>query len=142
MAHYDPKEVTLLVGPAIISGYADDTFINIEYDEDTYTLMTGCDGETIRSRSHVRSAKITISLMPSSIANTILMAYHVADLAGNAGAVTLAIRDGSNNTIHSSEGVWVEKTPGREYGKEAKAVQWVLRAARLETVFGFSLEAP
>lgn len=46
---YDPKKVMVIFGPVVLTGFAEDTFINIETDGDGTTAVVGCDQEIVRS---------------------------------------------------------------------------------------------
>ena len=45
---YNPKEVTVSCGSHIVEGFADDSFITIEFNGDGITKKVGCDGEIFR----------------------------------------------------------------------------------------------
>lgn len=132
-----------MLGPVQITGFADGTFVNIEYNADLWTLQMGADGEGVRSKMNDLSAKITLTLMSSSLGNAALMAALAAGLAGGAGsALPLIISDGATLTTHSAEGAWVQKVPAKAYAKEHTPVEWVLETNRLIPVMGTSIETP
>lgn len=139
MLTFDPKNVNLIYGGARIDGYADGTFIKVEYNDDRYKLTMGADGLGARSRSNDKSAKITITLMPNSIGNKILDAAAKLDDASNAGSLPLALTDLANGDLFISPGAWVMKDPGREIAKETQPIEWVLETDSLSSAHGAAL---
>lgn len=139
MYTFDPKNVDLIYGGAKIDGYADGTFVQVEYNSDRYALQMGSDGLGARAKSNDKSAKITITLMPNSVGNKILDAAAKLDDAANAGALPLALTDLSTGDLFISSGAWVMKDPGREFAKEIQPVEWVLETDKLSSVHGATL---
>lgn len=45
---YNPKEVLVSFDTHSVTGYAEDSFINLEKNGDGITDVVGCDGEQIR----------------------------------------------------------------------------------------------
>lgn len=125
---YNPKEVILTVGPYIISGYADGSFITVERNEDAWSLQIGTDGEGTRSKSNNRSGTVTTRLMQSSDSNQVLSALALADEQSGAGIVPIFIKDGSpgGTTLVIAESGWVRKLPSVEYDRTALGREWVL----------------
>lgn len=140
MTTYDPKQVLLTVGGAIIDGYAPGTFINVEQQADMWSMQVGASGEGQFSKSNDESALITITLMPGSIGNAILESMRQADLIGNLGARPLTISDPSTLTQHIATSARVMRSPTRVYSTEAQGVEWVLGTLNLKTVHGASPE--
>lgn len=133
---YDPKEVSLIFGGALITGYAEGSFINVEYNGDLFTLQVGTDGEATRSKSNNNSARVTVTLMPGATGNALLNAAFQADKAGGAGAVPLAITDPSTASVFGAEGAWVTKDPGRDFQTEGQPIEWVIETDNLQSFYG------
>ena len=66
---YNPKEVTVSCGSHIVEGFADDSFITIEFNGDGITKKVGCDGEIARAVSPDDTAKVKIVLLQTSDSN-------------------------------------------------------------------------
>ena len=133
---YNPDEVTIAVGPVLItSGYADGEFIRIEQESDDTEDVAGSDGEVAVSRSNDRRATITIILMQTAAANTGLSA--LSALARNApgmvgGIVPFMIRDRNSGVgIYSGTNCWVMKPPDVNFDRTAQAREWTIRVADL-----------
>lgn len=133
---YDPKNITIAVGGVIVTGYADDTFVHLEFDEDRYMLKVGVDGTATRSRSRNGSAKLTLTLLGSSPTNDALTALHVADLAANAGMVPFLMRDANGASICTALNCWLTKLPALEFGKEPGNRAWVFQTDNAQMTVG------
>lgn len=131
MKTYNPKKVAISAGGFIVTGYADGTFVNVEFDEDQWNLAMGSDGEGTRVKSNNYAATITISLMQSSDSNAVLQAFWASDRLSDGGVFPLLIKDNSGKSLYSAEKCWVQKQPPAEFGKEATAREWVLRTDNL-----------
>lgn len=140
MPTYDPKEVSVIAGGALIEGYADGSFVNVVYNNDLWSTVVGADGEYVRSKSNDLSAQITITLLNTSISNPILFAFLQADISGNLGSFPLVITDANTLTTHTTEAAYIKKHPDRDYQKESQPVAWVLETGRLFSVHGSSTD--
>lgn len=126
---YSPDLVVVTVGPYIISGYANDTFVTVERDEATFTKYTGSLGDVARSRNLNKGGKITLTLMAVAPINDGLSSMAATDEDLNAGFFPVQIRDNSGTLIINSEIAWIEKWPTIERGKESGTVEWVIDCA-------------
>lgn len=136
---YSGDEVVLVVGNIpVSSGFADGTFVSVEFDEDAFTLTVGTDGEATRSKSNNRSATITITLMQTSDVNDLLSAQYLLDInsPGGAGLVPFLLKDTSGRSLFLAEQCWIQKAPAIEYGRESGTVEWTLRTSSLVPFFG------
>lgn len=136
---YDPKQVSLILGGALITGFAEGSFINIEYNADLFTLSVGSDGESTRSKSNNNSARITVTLMSGAVGNALLNVAFQADKAAGAGAVPLAITDPSTGTLFASEGAWVVKDPGKDFQTEGQPMEWIIETDNLQSFYGAAI---
>jgi hypothetical protein len=128
---YDPKQVAVIIGGKIISGFADGTFVKVERNEQAFNLKVGVDGEGTRAKSNNLSGKITLTLMQSSSSNDDLSAFAAADEAANAGAVPAYVNDKSGRSIFTALTAWVQKYADAEYAKEVMTRTWVLETDEL-----------
>lgn len=135
---YNPKEVVIIFGPIIVTGFADGTFLSVEFNEDAFTLQVGTDGEGTRSKSNNESGRATFTLMQSSDSNDLLSALHGVDKStpSGDGIVPLLIKDLQGTSLHSAETAWIVKGPTNEYGREAGPREWVIETDNLVSVTG------
>lgn len=127
----DPKDVHLLFAGVKIDGYADGSFVQVEYNADAFTAKVGADGLGGRAKNHDRSAKITINLMPNSLSNAVLFAVQELDKQTNAGALPLVLTDLSCGEVYEADAAWVMKPAGRDFSTEITAKVWVLETLEL-----------
>lgn len=133
---YDPKQVLLIIGGAPIGGFADGEFISVERDEDTYTKISGADGEVSRSKSNNKMGELTVTLLQTSSSNLILSAIMQADELSNSGVVPIFIKDGLGTTILFSAEGWIKKPPTVSYDKELTDREWVLDLSNVDIFVG------
>lgn len=131
MQQYDPAKIILVLGPTLITGYAPDSFVKVEWNVPRFALLVGSDGESVRSQSRNQSARITVRLMPGSTGALALEAAIIADKAGGAGVLPLMLTDLSTGRSHAAEGAWVTNDPDIDYQTEVQPIEFVLETDKL-----------
>lgn len=120
---YDPKKVNVIVGGAIITGFAEDTFINAERNNPKRSQKVSAKGEVTTNKNADDTGTIKITLDQTSPSNAVLKALYLQDekfpavvtdanLAGDIGA------GGSQCSI--------ENDPSAEWGAESSDREWVI----------------
>jgi hypothetical protein len=135
-ATYDPRNVTIIIGGIIASGFADGTFIQVERNNPSFSVVSGASGETSRIKSNDKSCKLTLTLMATSTLNDILTGFMKADEISNSGKFPITIYEITGSTVVSALEAWVSKPPRVEYGKESGTREWELEAGTLEMFVG------
>lgn len=133
---YAASEVSVIFGPVIMSGFAEDAVVTVEYNEDLFTLQMGADGHGTRSKTSNRSARVTVSLGQTSMANDLLSAIAQLDAQSNEGIFPLMIKDGSGRSLHTAATAWIVRSPTAAYAREAGAREWIFETDRLESFVG------
>lgn len=135
---YNPKEVTIIFGPVIVTGFADGTFLSVDFNEDAFTLQVGTDGEGTRSKSNNDSATIAFTLMQSSDSNDLLSALHNIDknTPSGDGIVPLLIKDLQGSSLYTAETAWIRKAPTSEFAREAGPREWTIETDKLVAFVG------
>lgn len=135
---YNPKEVVIVFGPIIVTGFADGTFLSVDFNEDAYSLQVGTDGEGTRSRTNNESATVTFTTMQSSDTNDLLSALHQVDknTPGGDGIVPLLIKDLQGSSLYAAETAWIKKAPTSEFGREAGPREWTIETDKLVAFIG------
>ena len=113
---YDPANVKLIFGPVLVEGYAEGSTVNVEYNNDQFTLQVGSDGESSRSKSNNNSARLTVMLMPGAAANIGLGAALTADKAIGLGVFPLALTESVPRTLT----VWIAPEGASELDVEVQ----------------------
>ena len=119
-----------------INGFADDTFIEVERNEDGWTLYVGALGDKCRTRNLNRSGKITFTLMATAPVNDRLATFANDDETFGFNFGPIQIKDLNGNMVcHGSE-AWIMKQPKVERAKDSGTIQWVIEVADLTIVAG------
>ena len=130
-ATYDPAQVQIIIGGNPITGFADGTFVNIEFDEQQWNKVTGADGLTSRAKTNNYAGNVTITLLSTSSGNDVLNALWKRDRRDNSGAVPLIVKDSSGRTVWSAQHAWVQQIPSQGFGKETEERAWTIATAAL-----------
>ena len=123
---YNPKEVVVSAGPHIVTGFADDSFINIEANGDGITKKVGCDGEIVRSVSPDGTYKVKITLLQTSKSNSFFSGKVDQDRETGDGMFPLLIKDLKGGEVFSTEAAWVVKKSPLNRGKDTNNREWEL----------------
>ena len=123
---YDFKKYQLIVGNVPIQGYVDGTGINVETNEDDFTLVSGADGLASRSKSNNNTARLTITLKNTSASNSYLSFLRNSDKANNSGIRNVILKDFNGDTLITSPAAWVAKPATVELSKEITDREWII----------------
>lgn len=123
---WDPDQFDLIVGPFVISGYAEGTGVEFEEDGPRFVLVKGLDGLITRSKVMAKVASFTIHIQNTSSSNDVLTGLHVVDInaPGGAGVVPVALRDKNGATAIASPTGWVEGFPKLTLADKATDTPW------------------
>jgi hypothetical protein len=116
---YDCKQVRIVLGPHMVEGLSDGTFVSIEANGDGITKKVGCDGEVVRSIDPDSTAKITMTVLYGSDTVGFCQEQYDKDHKTGDGTFMVQITDPKGGLIFSAQDGWVTKPPTREFGKEA-----------------------
>lgn len=133
-AHYDPEEYSVIFNGIPIEGFAEDNYLDVEFDAEGYQDQIGADGHVVRYKSSDQRATVTFVLMPSSPSNKLLSVMYNADIKSpnGIGVGPLLIRNTQGATVFMGSQAWIQKMPKLTLGKEIGEREWVIRVARLE----------
>lgn len=129
---YSPDLVVVTFKNVIINGFAPDTFVEVERDEDGFMKYVGSLGDVARTKNLNRAGKITITLMAVAPVNDLLQTWADIDESTGLGYGSFLVKDLSGNMFCHSETAWIMKRPKVERGKESGTVQWVFDCADVE----------
>jgi len=121
---YDPASVSVLVGGAPITGFADGTFVSIERNNDTFQIVSGADGIVSRAKSNDKTGSMSITLAQTSPSNDVLEGIASLDELSSTGVVPVMVKDNSGRSVHFSGNAWVRRVPTAEFGKEISNREW------------------
>lgn len=140
MFQYDPIRVTATWGGIPVQGYADGTFIMIEYDEDAVVKTVGSQGTVTATINGNRAATATLTLVQGSLTNS-LFSPLVASARPRGAALVVRpfmLKDLNGETVALASEAWIQKMAPAEYGKDASNREWTIAMAEL-TMFNGGL---
>jgi hypothetical protein len=121
-----------------VSGYGEDTFLEIEIDEDAFATTVGSDGVVVRSLVANPLATGTITLQQSSPSNLIFEGLHQIDKSFvGAGLFSFSVTTplvqsslvqsgfGTGSTFTAT--AWIENTANYSFGKESGERAWSMK---------------
>ena len=137
-ATYDPGQVVANFLGSIITGYAEGTFVEVEYNEDAVSLHVGAAGDGVRSINRNRSGLIRFTLLGSSPSNDVLTAAAALDQLTGDGKGPCFIKDLSGTSLHLAPTAWVRKLPNGAYSKTMADMNrtWELESDYIDSVVG------
>lgn len=130
---YDSNQVMFSIADRpVSSGRAEGEFYSSDFNADATTETNGADGEVCVSATNRRDATITLKLMQTSSAHTLLMQLYAAQLASTNGAFfAVELNDLTGSKIEHAEKCWIKKAPPSAYGATAGEREWKLACANL-----------
>lgn len=129
---YDASQVVLTINGAVIGGYADGTFINVEREEPSFTKVVGADGTVSRAKSNNKSGTLTITLKQTSPSNDVLSALLAQDELNADGVFPVLLKDNSGETRIFSGTGWVQGFPPSEFAKEISEREWLIDLSEID----------
>jgi hypothetical protein len=131
LTNYHIDKVILIWNNIPINGYAGDTFIEVERNEDGFTTYVGSLGDVCRTKNLNRTGKITVTLMATAPVNDVLALAAQADEDSGLEFGPILIKDLSGFLEVSGAEAWVSKRPKIERAKESGTIQWVFEVAEM-----------
>ena len=125
---YDPDMIDVLVSGAPLSGFQEDSIIEVEFDDDDFQMVKGVDGDVTRSRVIARTATVTIKLLNTSRSNAVLSAIRAqgAPGTGTADVFAFMLRDRNGASVLATDTAWIMHAPGISHSGKANARDWKL----------------
>lgn len=144
LATFSPQDVTVTIIQAstgvnhTVSGFAEDSFLMVERNSDTFEMYTGADETYTRIYKPNTSAKITVTLQQTSNSNDILSLLYLNDKASrnSSGLFSIMVRDNSGRSSFFAAEAYIGVVPNSEFGSTMKTREWVIHAVRMEQYLG------
>ena len=138
MAHktFDPSQLSVVFGTSAMVGFAEDTMISVETEDQQYNDNTDIHGNVTRYKVNRNTARITLTLTESSVSNDVLSNYAELDRASDAGSFPIMIKDPNGTTLFSSTSGYVLQKPSVDFGMEAKNREWQIKATNVSNFIG------
>lgn len=141
---YIPSAVTIVISNAtlginhVLSNFGEDTFVNLELPQDTWTEKESIDGFTTRSHHMTKTLRATVTLDQASKSNDVLSALHAFDAASKRGEgiFTCTIADKSGRSYAYSSQCYVKKPQNQEFSAQAGTRAWTIVMAGTDSYIG------
>ena len=114
---YNPKKVTCSLGRHIVSGYADDSMITVEFAGDGTSYVAGADGEIVRSIDPTEIFKLKLAVQQTSSTNAYLQKMFDKDRKDGSGTFSVNINDLLGKEKFTGDVAWVTKPASFVRGK-------------------------
>ena len=124
LGNYNPKTVTVIVGDLPVTGFAEDSFVEITHEDDDFSIYKGADGTISRSMIASDVLLCKISLQQTSASNDHFSALRRLDKSTGAAAFPVLIKDLSGSALHSGANCFFKKGSGKKYGKSVGTQEW------------------
>lgn len=121
---YDAKKVTIAAGYHNVTGFAEDSFVNIEQSGDGVTAVQGCDGEIARSIPVSTLYTVKITLLQNSKSNDYFEKMCKMDRQSGNGIFPITISDILGGQKFAASQGWVTKIAPFSRGKDQKTREW------------------
>jgi len=144
IATFAPADVTIVISQEssgiahIISGFTEDSIVQIERVAETYTMYTGADNTSTRIYNANKSAKLTIALQQTSASNDVLTQIYTNDAAtrNSTGLFSIQVKDNSGRSNYFSDDAYIGVVPNSNFANSMQNRDWVIHAHNLESIIG------
>lgn len=133
---YDPSKIIITLGPIIVSGYADGTFVSIERNGPLFEKVRGADGAVDRVNKNATDFTVTITLKQTSPTNNAFSALVLADLTTNSGALPLMIKDTNGTSLFAAAQAWIATEATAEESSDLSTREWVIETGPAANLIG------
>ena len=139
---YSPEDVVVILSndkfSHIMSGFAEDTFIQVERTVPHATLVNGADGTNLRIVRAVKNCEVTVTLHQSGESNDVLSQLLILDEGSRDGSdcFSITIKDNTGRTVMSSPQAFIGTNPTISFSEGAENRDWVLQAIHMDIFSG------
>lgn len=132
----DPKDVIFIAAGLIITGYAQDTFIEVGRESNQVEDEVGAEGDVARRITNDKRGNITVTLLQTSRSNLILSGLARVDELSGDGIFPILIKDNRGGDLYLAPNSWIMKMPNVIYRAGVETRAWVFRCSNLQMVVG------
>lgn len=113
-----------IAGRLVLGGWAKGEFLNVTYQEDAFTLVTGAGGDATRNARKNNTARLKLRLLHTSTFNQYLWALLKADKLSGRGGFPVTVVDIMNQEVHTSPIMWIMKEPDSPFSTDEIVREW------------------
>lgn len=144
MLRYNPSQVMIVLGGIVVDGIAEGTFIEVEFQSDSFMLGKGGDGKhNTRIEIADRSALIRVHVTQSSPTNDRFSVLHEADRLRGVGVLPFLLADPSGTTKLTAKQSYIKRRPAIGYSSNGLETRvWTIETDDLGGLIGSGGEMP
>lgn len=135
-ASYSPLDTIVGWNGVQLLGYANDTFIEVAYDEDAFTAIAGAGGDVVRTLNLNEMASITVTLLEESPSNAYLATAAYQDRLFGLSTGPMFVKNVRGTYLGTGDTAWIKKVADVSYAKESGQRQWTFAVAKWVTAGG------
>lgn len=124
---YAADRVAVTVNEFIITGFGEETAVEVALNRDLYSMVSGIGGDVTRSRLGDLSGTATITLQDSSPSNAIFNNF-----SNTGDTFRLLVEDTLGGTKLFMRVAWVQTFPNVTFARESSERVWVVAFSKLE----------
>lgn len=121
---YNPKKVTVALSNHIVSGFADDSMVTVEFAGDGTSYVAGADGEIVRSIDPSEIYTLKLAVQQTSKTNAYLQNMYDKDKKDGTGTFSVNVNDLLGKEKFVGEVAWVTKPASFVRGKSQNNREW------------------
>lgn len=140
MKTYDFKQVQVIFGGNLLTGFSEGEAITLEPNAESFTLKVGADGETSRAKGNNKSHTLKLKFLQTASANEVLSGIHAADQLSNSGVKPLMIKDNNGTSLVAERQAFISKPPAMGHGSEITDREWTIILPAPEVFHGSNNE--
>lgn len=148
LATYSPLDIKMIITGTrddithIVSGYAENNFIEVTRTTPASELYNGSDNTSIRTMRGIRNHEITLTLHQGSESNDVLSQLHLRDeqTRGRGYLFNVQIVDQGGRTLLSASQCFIANDADVSYGSSVNERVWVINAVCVEKHVGGNAE--
>jgi hypothetical protein len=129
LKHYDAGQLAITYGALLLQGTADSGRCTLEFPEG-FGHVVGTDGEVARFKINDETARVTVPVLQTAVANTTLMQMYLADRNAPKGLpLPFFAKDLNGDSVFTAPGAWIVGIPRTVYVQGIEAREWVFQCA-------------
>lgn len=132
---YAPKDIILIVGGKIITGFTDD-MISVSYEVNQVEDEAGADGEVVRRILHDTRGTLTATLQQTSKSNLILSGLANLDRLSGDGVFPVILKNNRGNDLVTGGNAWIQKQSDMNFRGGIEGRPWTIRIAHMQMIVG------
>lgn len=132
---YDPKDIILIVGGKIITGFTED-LITFSYEVNQVEDEAGADGEVVRRIVNDNRGTLTPTLQQTSQSNLVLSTFANVDRISGDGVFPIVLRNNRGLDLLTGGSAWIQKQADLTFRAGIEGRAWPIRIAHAQLVVG------